>query len=316
MNLFETLFTQPIFNLLLFLYGVIPGQDLGIAVIVFTVVVRTLMWPLVKKQLHQGKLMRDLQPQLATVKKKAKGNKQLEAQMMMELYKEKGVSPFGSIGLLLVQIPFFIALYSSINIIATNPGDIPRLTYEFLRNIPVVNSVITNPESLNTTLFGFIDLTKSALSATGWAAVVLFVLAIATGVVQFYQSKQLMPQPKDRKRLRDMLKDQAAGKQVDQADMMAATMSRTIYLIPGVMFFACIFVAGALELYLLTQTVTGFIQQQFVLGKDTEELEDIAEEAPAKAAETTTRKPGKKTAAQRSKSAQSAKVVKKPKKKK
>lgn len=310
MNLFEILFTQPIFNLLLFLYGIIPGQDLGIAVILFTVIIRLLMWPLVKKQLHQGKVMRDLQPQLAALKKKAKGNKQLEAQMMMELYKEKGVSPFGSIGLLLVQIPFFIALYSAVNIISSQRDQIPRFTYEFLNNIPLIKEITSNPDALRETFLGFVDLTKSAFNSTGWAAVVLIVIALVTAVIQFYQSKQLMPQPKDGKRLRDLLKDQAAGKNVDQSEVMASVTRRTIYIIPGVMLLACLTVVGALELYLFASITTGFIQQQFVLREDTEEMEDIADETADRPA---TKKLSAKT---RSQKAKPAKVVKQTKKKK
>lgn len=306
MNIFELLFTQPIFNVLLFLYGIIPGQDLGIAVIIFTVIVRLLMWPLVKKQLHQGKLMRDLQPQLAIVKQKAKGNKQLQAQLQMELYKEKGINPFGSIGLLLVQIPFFIALYSAINIIANQRNDIPRYTYEFLRDIPTVGSVVSNPQNFNETFLGFIDLTQTAFTNTGLAAVVLILLAVVTGVLQFFQSKQLMPEPKDGKRLRDMLKEQAAGREVDQADVMAAATRRTIYIIPVVMFVASVSIAGALELYLFASTLTGYIQQQFVLGKDTEEMKELAAKPAA----------NKVNATDRSKQAKTAKVVKPPKRKK
>lgn len=310
MNLFEILFTQPIFNLLLFLYGIIPGQDLGIAVIVFTVIIRLLMWPLLKKQLHQSKVMRELQPQLAQLKKKAKGNKQLEAQMMMELHKEKGVSPFGSIGLLLVQIPFFIALYSAVDIIANQRDQIPRFTYDFLNSIPGVSAITSNPDALRETFLGFVDLTKTALNSTGWAAVLLVVIAVATAIIQFYQSKQLMPQPKDGKRLRDLLKDQAAGKQVDQSEVMTAATRRTIYIIPAVMLVACLSVVGALELYLFASILTGYIQQQFVLRDDSEEMEEIAEEAADK-------KPKKKVSAKtRSQNATPAKVVKQSKTKK
>jgi len=282
MNIFELLFTQPIFNLLLFLYGIIPGGDLGVAVIIFTIIIRLLMWPLVKKQLHQSKLIRDLQPQLAIIRKKAKGNKQLEAQMSIELYKERGINPLAPFGLILLQLPIFLALFSAINIIANDRGQITRFAYDFMDGIPGLRDVLANPMTFNETFLGVIDLTKSAINSTGWSAALLFVVAIITAIVQYYQSKQLTPQPKDRKRLRDLLRDQAAGKNVDQAEVMAATTGRILFLIPVLMFFGSIWIAGALALYLLASTVTGYIQQQFVLGKDTEELEDAADEASQK----------------------------------
>lgn len=308
MNIFELLFTQPIFNLLLFLYGIIPGGDFGVAVIVFTVIVRLAMWPLVKKQLHQSKLMRDLQPQLAAIRKRSKGNKQLEAQMSLELYKERGINPLAPFGLLLLQLPLFLALYSAINIIANDRDQINRFAYDFLAAIPGVKAVLENPMNFNETLFGVVDLTKSAVNSAGLAAVILFVIAIVTAIVQYYQSKQLTPQSKDRKRLRDLLREQAAGKEVDQAEMMAATSGRVIVFIPVLMFFGSIWVSGALALYLFASTVTGYIQQQFVLGKDTEELEEVAAEAQPKREKA-------KSAAERVRRARTATTVKKKPKK-
>ena len=62
--MFTTLIVQPIFNLLVLIYALLPGHNCGMAIIIFTIVVRLLMWPLVKKQLHQAKAMRELQPEL------------------------------------------------------------------------------------------------------------------------------------------------------------------------------------------------------------------------------------------------------------
>ena len=107
--MFTTLIVQPIFNLLVLIYALIPGHNFGISIIIFTIIIRLLLWPLVKKQLHQAKVMRQVQPQLKKIKADAKGDRQKESQMMMELYKEKGINPLGSIGILLVQLPIFLA---------------------------------------------------------------------------------------------------------------------------------------------------------------------------------------------------------------
>ena len=114
MSWFESIVVQPIFNILMGLYGVIPGNDFGIAIILFAVLVRLLMWPLIKKQLHQTKLQRQIQPELKKIKQQAAGNKQLEGQLMLELYRERGINPFAPIGVLIVQLPIFIALYQVI----------------------------------------------------------------------------------------------------------------------------------------------------------------------------------------------------------
>ena len=117
MSIFDIILVQPIFNILVVIYGLLPGQDFGIALIIFTIIVRLLMWPLVKKQLHHTKIMRQMQPELVKIKKRAKGNRQLEAQMMKTLYEEKGVNPFAAMGTLLLQLPIFIALFAVVKLI-------------------------------------------------------------------------------------------------------------------------------------------------------------------------------------------------------
>ncbi len=92
MDIFNILVVQPIFNALLLIYAFIG--DFGLSIILFTILVRLALWPLIKKQLHQTKLMRKVQPDLKKIKARTKGNKQLEAQLMMELYREKGIKPF------------------------------------------------------------------------------------------------------------------------------------------------------------------------------------------------------------------------------
>ena len=132
--MFTTLIVQPIFNLLVLIYALIPGHNFGISIIIFTIIIRLLLWPLVKKQLHQAKVMRQVQPQLKKIKADAKGDRQKESQMMMELYKEKGINPLGSIGILLVQLPIFLALYSGIRRIIDNPHQIITFAYAPLQH--------------------------------------------------------------------------------------------------------------------------------------------------------------------------------------
>lgn len=268
MNLFDLILVQPIFNILIFIYGIIPGQDFGVALIIFTIFVRLLMWPLIKKQLHQTKVMRQIQPELVKIKAKAKGNRQLEATMAMELYKEKGVSPFSSIGTLLLQLPIFIALFAVVTHITGDHSNIAKFTYDFLEGIPGIQSAITG--HLNDTLFG-IDLTQKALdgATTHWP---LLIMAIIAAILQYFQSKMILPQPKEKKKLRDMLKEQADGKEVDQAEISAQMTSKMIWLFPILTFWVSTYLSGALVLYLLTTNAAAIVQQYLVLHKDEEEL--------------------------------------------
>jgi len=300
-NIFDLLIVQPIFNLLIGLYSVIPGGDFGVSLIIFTVLVRFAMYPLVKKQLHQTKMMRKMQPELARIKKMAKGNKQLESMQMMELYKKHGVNPFRSIGILLVQLPIFIALYHVIQIFTMHRDQVAKYTYDFLESIGPIKHLIEHPDQFNEKMLGLVDLTKSAFSNHG-VDIFLVVLAVVAAATQYIMSKQTMPQAENKKRLRDIMAEASQGKQADQAEMNAAVMGKMIKVLPIFMFFIMISVPGALALYYSVSNLVAVAQQTYLLKKDEEELEEIAEEAP--------KKPGKKaTAKAREKAAKSANVT-------
>ena len=279
MNIFEILVVQPLFNLLMLLYAVIPGGDFGLTIIVFTILLRLVIHPLVKKQLHQTKAMRKMQPELEEIKKRTKGNKQLQGVQMMELYKKHGVSPFRSIGILLIQLPIFISLYIVINVFTLHANELAKWTYDFLQNIGPIKAIIENPSSLNLDLFGLIDLTKHAFS-NGQVSIVLVVLAIVAAVGQFIQSKQTMPQTNNR-RLRDIMKDATEGKEADQSEINSAIMGKMIYIFPFFMLVVMLSLPGAIALYYAVTTIVAVIQQHLILREDEEELEEIASEHPA-----------------------------------
>lgn len=140
--MFETVLVRPIFNLLMVLYALVG--DFGIAIILFGVLVRFMMWPLLRKQLHQSRLMRQLQPKIKEIRKANKGDKQKEARLLMELYKQNGVNPMSSFGLLLVQMPVFIGLFSALRSFITSPERLIKMPYEWLRNNTVVQDIMSS----------------------------------------------------------------------------------------------------------------------------------------------------------------------------
>ncbi len=276
MSLFDVILVQPIFNVLLFIYGIIPGHDFGVALIIFTILIRVAMWPLVRKQLHQTKVMQTLQPEIQKLKKRTKGNRQLEAQLMMELYRERGVNPFSSIGLLILQLPIFIALFAVIKLLTENHGanNIANYAYGFVEQLPYVQEIIHNADKFNHMLFGLIDLTKVAMGPDG-IYVPLIIMAIIAAGLQFWQSKQLLPKVKEGRRLRDILKEQASGKEVDQSEISALMTNRMIFLFPILTFVVSIYLAGALTLYLLATSTVAIIQQSYVLRQDSEDMSKL-----------------------------------------
>lgn len=271
--MFTTLIVQPIFNLLVLIYALLPGHNFGLSIILFTIVIRILMWPLVKKQLHHAKAMRELQPELKRIKAATKGNKQQESLMLMELYKEREINPFASIGILLVQIPILIALYSGINRIINDSHALIDFSYPFIRDLSWMRELAANIGSFDNSLFGLVDLSRAALGKGGgiyWAAMLI---VLASAIMQYFQSKQLMPDDKQSRSLKSILKEAGSGKQADQSEVSAAVGRSTRYFIPVMIFVFTVNIASALSLYFLVSGAVAFIQQSRVLGQDTQELQ-------------------------------------------
>jgi YidC/Oxa1 family membrane protein insertase len=275
--MFTTLIVQPIFNLLVLIYALLPGHNFGLAIILFTVIVRLLMWPLVKKQLHQAKAMRKVQPELKRIKAAAKGDKRKEQQLMMELYKERGINPFGSIGVMILQIPILIGLYSGLQKVVHDPHQVVSFSYPALQHLPWVQELSHNIHRFDATLFGVVDLTRSAIMPKGGVYWPAMLLVIGSAVVQYYQSKQLMPTDKNSRSLKAILKDAGGGKQADQTEVNAAVGRSTRILLPAMIFIFTINIASALSLYWLVGGLVAFIQQWIVLREDAEEMEDVAD---------------------------------------
>lgn len=196
--------------------------------------------------------------------------------MMMELYKERGINPFSSFGLVLIQLPIFIGLYSGLHRIVIDPKVITTFSYPVIQHLDWIKQLSANSGLFDSTLFGVVDLTRAAVAKTGGGGIYWPAMLIVFGsaVMQYFQSKQLMPNVKDGKSLRSILKQAGNGKQADQGDVNAAVGNTTRYLIPGFIFFVTVNIPSALSLYWLTSGATAFIQQSRVLGKDVEEMED------------------------------------------
>lgn len=280
--MFTTFIAQPIFNLLVLIYAMLPGHNFGLAVIIFTIVIRLLLWPLVKKQLHQTKVMRKLQPELKRIKKEAKGNKQQESVMIMALYKEHGVNPLSSIGVLIIQLPILIALYDGLRQVVGDPHQIISFAYPPLRQLPWMLQLAHNIHLFDGTLFGIIDLTRSALGNTGGVYWPAMVLVLGSAVVQYFQSKQLLVTDKNARSLRKILKDAGSGNQADQAEISAAVGSTTRFFIPVMVFLFTVHLPSALGLYWLVGGLIAFAQQSIILREDENELEALAGGKPSK----------------------------------
>ncbi len=275
--MFETIVVKPIFNALMWLYSIIPGGDFGVAIILFTILIRIVIYPLVKSQLHQTKMMRKMQPELKKIKAAAAGNKQLEATQQMELYKKYGINPFRSILILIIQLPIFIGLYQVIQVITLHRDQVAHYAYSATENLPAVQKIIENPDNFNHTMLGFIDLTKTTFSSGG-IDIALFTLAIISAVTQYIMTKQTSPTGKSSKRFRDIMAETASGKETDPSEMSAAMMNNMMKIMPIMMFFIMVSLPGALALYYTVSNIVAVAQQHYLLNKDAEELDELADE--------------------------------------
>ncbi|MDR1032559.1 MAG: YidC/Oxa1 family membrane protein insertase [Candidatus Nomurabacteria bacterium] len=275
MGFFDTVIVQPIFNLLLTLYGLIG--DFGVAIIIFTIITKLLLWPLTKKQLHQAKLMRKLQPELAEIKKAAKGNRQIESLQMMELYKKHNVKPFRSMLALIIQLPIFIALYRVILMIMQDTDVVEKYAYGFVKGIGRIQEIIQNADKFQPNLFGVIDLSQQATGPITVSSMVALLMVAVAVFIQYKVSKQQMPQTKSKRRLRDIMKESATGKEVDQGEINAAVSGSMTKFLPIMMFFVFINVFSACVLYYLMTNIMTAIQQTKVFKRDEAEMEELAD---------------------------------------
>lgn len=274
--IFETLIVKPIFNLLVLIYALIPGHNFGLAIILFTIIVRLLLWPLVKKQLHQAKLMRKIQPELKRIAKETKGDRQKQSLMQMELYKEKGINPFQSLGVVLLQLPILFGLYAGLRRVIKDPHQIVDFAYPALQHLPWMEHLAHDISAFDSTLFGLVDLHNPAIGPNGLYVPAL-IIVIGSAVTQYFQARQLMPSDKNGRGLKSILKEAGEGKQADQQEVNAAVSRVTIFFLPAMIFFFTVSLASALSLYWLVGGLVALVQQSIVLREDEEEMEVLAD---------------------------------------
>ncbi len=154
---------RPLFNALAWLYENIAFEDLGMAIILLTLGVRLLLFPLFHQTVKHQRITQNLQPEIKRIQKHHKEDKETQAQKIMELYNEHKVNPLTPLLALLVQIPIVIVLYR----IFMNGFSAEALN--------LLYPSITLPELPNQTFLGLIDLGQSNIWLVGFAALAQYV---------------------------------------------------------------------------------------------------------------------------------------------
>lgn len=246
-NLFNAVFYGPLYNALVFLIDVLPTADVGVAVIVLTLLVKVLILPLSIKATRTQMKLKILEPRIKEIQTTYKDKREEQAVKMMEVYKEAKVNPFSSIFLLLVQLPVIIALY-----MVFARGGLPEIDPE------IVYSFIPVPSEVNMNFLGMIDVAGKSI-----------VLAVIAGVTQFIQSHllfSLRDKEKKEKEAKEEKKDES--KEPSFKDELAKSMNLQMrYILPIFIGFIAYSISGAVALYFIVSGVFAIGQEFFVKRK-------------------------------------------------
>ncbi len=260
--MFNEIFIRPFANLLFLIYGIIPGHDFGVAIILLTAIIRFALWPIFARQLHSQKKMQALQPEIARVRAEAKGDRQKESQMLMELYREKEINPMASCLPLLVQLPFLIGLFAVFSRVTQGVNVWEPLLYAPVKNLPYIQQVIANPSMFSATLFGFVNL----------AAKHNIVLAGLAGATQYYQVYQITP------------------KQTDPNDPAANANKMMVWMFPLLTAWIGYTLIAALPLYWSVSNLVSILQQTIIMREEVDKMEEAKVVTRVRNAEATTKK--------------------------
>lgn len=231
-TLYNTIFYQPLLNLLIFLYNVLPGQDIGFAIIVLTVIVKAFLLLPSAQMIRSQKALQAIQPEVDALKQKHGKDKEGLARALMEVYKRNRVNPLSSCFPLLIQLPFLIAVYQVFRAGLSSSEALATSLYPF----------VAHPESIRTTFLWFFDLARPNIP-----------LALLAGAAQFWQTKMLMvPRPPMK----------VPGSKDE--DMAAIMNKQMVYIAPVMTAFISIQLPSGLALYWLITTLLAVVQQLYI----------------------------------------------------
>jgi YidC/Oxa1 family membrane protein insertase len=228
-DLWSTIIFEPVLNCLIAL-STLVGNNFGLAIIILTIVVRLILYPLTVRQTRSTKAMQTLQPQIQELQKKYGRNQQKLQQEMMKLYKEAGINPLGCIWPMVIQLPVWIALYQSIiRALAATPENLLDLSKHLYSWTLVTHAVPLNEHFL------WLQLSKPD-----------FILAILVAGSMWIQQKMVTAPAMDPKQ-----------RQMTQM---------TTLMMPLMFGMFCLSFPSGLALYWVFSNIIGIIIQYFVSG--------------------------------------------------
>src|SRR3989338_5474906 len=230
---FNEVIFKPLLNLLVITVDLIPGGDLGFAIIIVTLVIRFILLPLSYKQAKSQHKLTKLQTEVKRIQKENKNNKQKAAREVMALYKKHKINPLAGFIPLLIQLPIIFGLFRIF------------MTYLSGQTLEGLYSFVSQPDSINTMFLGVVNLAESSA-----------VLAVLTGLAQFISSKITFAAHKQQKK--------ENTENTNKPDFQNIMRTQMTYIMPLVIAFIAFTFPAGLALYWFTTTIFSAAQQYII----------------------------------------------------
>lgn len=218
---------DPLLNALIFLYQTIAFKNLGLAIILLTIVIRFLLFPIFYKSAKHQLMIQRLQPKIKKIQEDYRNNKEKQTQAILELYRDHKFNPFTGFFLMLVQIPILVALYQIFRDVLSPEG------------LNGLYSFIKNPGVIDSSFLGLINLKNSSILIVSLAA-----------IAQYFYGLMSLPQKKE-------------GKELQPAEKAGRNM---VFLGPVLTLLIFYKLPSAIALYWFVSSLLS-IGQQFILNK-------------------------------------------------
>lgn len=237
--IWHTFFFDPIYNSLIFFIDVIPGGDVGVAIILTVILVKLILLPISLKAIRTQIIMRDIEPKLKAIREEYKDQREVQAFKTMEIFREANINPFSSILLLFIQIPIIIALYFAVS--SGGGIKLPEI------NTALLYSFVPSPEVVNMIFLGFLDITARSLP-----------LAFLAALTQYIHTHLSLPKLEPRK----------ADAEPNFKDDFARSMNMQMrFVMPVLIFFVGYTISAAIALYFTISNLTAIAQEYVVRHK-------------------------------------------------
>ena len=228
--MFKAIFYTPLYNALVFLTDLIPGHHLVLAIIILTLIVKIILFPISKKAVITQMKMKVLEPELKEINEKFKGDRNALAQKTLEVYRKNKLNPFSTLLLVIIQLPIFISL-----------------AYMFSRNAlatvdtSIMYSFVHLPEYINQVFLWIFNTSEKSL-----------VLGAIAGILQFIQIRISLP----------AMKKKEAGAQPNFKDDLARSMNTQMrFVMPVIVFVASLGFKAAMSVYWIVSTLFTIAQE-------------------------------------------------------